>query len=69
MCEGIETRPIRHVVVDGFGERIGALKDHADPLPQRDDVHAGGKDRPAVEQDLALMTSAGREVVQPIDRP
>ena len=58
---------VGHVLVDGLGEGVGLLKDHAHPLPQFRDVHLRIVDVPAVDADGPGEGHVIDEVVQPVE--
>jgi len=64
----VDPRSECDVVVDGFRERIPALKDHPGALPEGDDVRVGGIDVLSVEEDRPGVPRAGDERVEAIDR-
>jgi hypothetical protein len=49
----LDAETVGDVLVDGFGERVRLLEDHADALAQLDDVHARVVDVDPVDPDLA----------------
>ncbi len=65
--EAIQSRAVSDVVVDRLREWIGSLEHHPDAAPQRHDIGSGREDRGAVEEDIALVPRARREIVQAVD--
>ncbi len=62
----IDAETISHVFEDGFGERIGALEDHADAAAELSNVL--GEDVLAVEQDFALEAGIADGFVHAVER-
>src|SRR6266478_2249214 len=61
----VDPQAIGHVVENGFGERIGALKDHADAAAIRSNVLR--KDVLAIEKNFALEAGAAHDLVHAIE--
>ena len=64
--EAVDARTVGDVLVDGFGERIGLLEDHADARPELHGVDPRRIDIHAVEIDLAGDAAALDGVVHPV---
>jgi hypothetical protein len=59
----------RHIFQDAFRKRVWTLKDHANPLPEGDDIPARLINILGVECDSSFNTSVRDEFVQPVESP
>jgi len=67
VLHSVDTQAVSHVLENGFGEGIGLLEDHADATTQGDNIDSGGVDILAVQNQLAVHSCAGDEIVHPVD--
>src|SRR5438874_7802210 len=69
-CNGyfrpVDSRTVRNVVKDGFGKRVGTLKNHAYPAAQRRDVLV--KDILSIQQNLTFKVRAPNRLVHSVER-
>ncbi len=63
----VDTRPVRDVVVDRLGERIGLLEHHADASPDLDRVDVRAVDVLAVVEHPTRRVRPGHQVVHAVD--
>jgi hypothetical protein len=65
--KAVDAQPERHVLVDGFGEGVGLLKDHPDSAAHLDGVHVGIVDVLAVIEHLSAEAHPRDEIVHAIE--
>ena len=67
--DALEPQAVGDVLVDGLGERIGALEHHADAPAQFDDIHLAAVDVVAGDADAAFDADVVNQVVHAVEAP